>query len=133
MKKNVVPFLKNSKQYFFVLATVFLVLLSSCAVKGGIKSFMLFPDSIQNTTTKSMQFMLTTGIEKCQVIENAITTSTQELVGSHANFLPLLLLSVALVILSGVAFNHNPSHPRYGTLKISGSLPIFLQYQKLII
>ena len=133
MKKNVVPFLKNSKQYFFVLATVFLVLLSSCAVKGGIKSFMLFPDSIKNTTTKSMQFMLTTGIEKCQVIENAITSSTQELHSNHSNFLPLFLLSAALLILSGVALYQTPTHPRYGTLKISGSLPIFLQYQKLII
>lgn len=131
MKKSVVHILKNSKRYTFVLATVFLVLLSSCAVKGGIKSLILFPDSIQNTTTKSMQSMLTTGIEKCAVIENAITSSTQELVGT--NILPLLLLSAALLILSGVADYQISAHPRYGTLKISGSLPIFLQYQKLII
>ena len=133
MKKNVVSILKKSKQYIAVLAAIFLVLLSSCAVKGGIKSFMLFPDSIQNTTAKSMQFMLTTGIKKCAVIENAIASSSQELVGNHLNFLPLLLLSAALLILSGVSLYQIPPHPRYGTLKISGSLPIFLQYQKLII
>ena len=133
MKNNPVPILKNSKQYFFVLATVFLVLLSSCAVKGGIKSLILFPDSIQNTTTKMVQFMLTSGVEKCQVIENAITSSTQELLANHSNFLPLVALSVVLLILSGGTLYQIPTHPRYGTVKISGSLPIFLQYQKLII
>ncbi len=77
--------------------------------------------------------MLTSGVEKCQVIENAITSSTQELLANHSNFLPLVALSVVLLILSGGALYQIPTHPRYGRLKISGSLPIFLQYQKLII
>lgn len=133
MKKSLVNTFKFNKQYLPVFAMALLVLLSSCAVKGGIKSLLIFPNSIQQTATKSMQFVGSFTADTCNSIENTTAKITQTFSVESNALLPILLLATALIFLSGALLLRTPSHPGYGNLKISGTLPIFLQYQKLII
>ena len=133
MKKSLVNTFKFNKQYILVFAMALLVLLSSCAVKGGIKSLIIFPDSIQQTSTKSMHFLGSFTADACSIVENTTAKITQSFSVESNALLPLLLLATALIFLSGALLLRAPSHPGYGNLKISGTLPIFLQYQKLII
>jgi len=109
------------------------VLLSSCPIKSGIKSLVGIPTNTeQGVPKKSSLFSAGNGTEKC-VSETSDTKISQTVSSSTQDVLPAVLLTAAFVFLLGYTLCKQQPHPLYGSLKIPGTLPIFLQYRKLII
>ena len=119
-------------RYNFVSIFMILVLLTTCSIKNGLKNFTGNQFNTEQVLGKKAS--LFSGLEKCY--DNVVTTSTKisEEISSNANnLLPAVLLTVTLLFLSGFTVRREQLHPLYGNTKISGTLPIFLQYRKLII
>jgi hypothetical protein len=109
------------------------VLLSPCHVKNGIKSLAGIPSRTeQDLAKKSNLFFASNGTEKC-VSETSDTKISQTVSSNTHDLLPAVLLTTAFVFLPGYTLCKQQPHPLYGSLKIPGTLPIFLQYRKLII
>ena len=49
------------------------------------------------------------------------------------DLLPVIVLMAVFLFLCNIPYAGGQAHHLYDTLKITGTLPIFLQYQKLII
>lgn len=118
-------------RYNFVLAAMALVLLTSCSIKNSLKNFS--GNQVNTEQGLGKKAGLFSGLENCY---DNVTTSTKisKEISSHANkLLPAVLLTVTFLFLSGYTVRREQLHPLYGNSKISGTLPIFLQYRKLII
>lgn len=126
--------LSNTKKYtqrcLFVCIVVVLVLLTSCPVKSSIKSLAGIPANTEQGLVKKNDVV---GSERCVVGETADTKISQTSSFQTNDWLPIAVLSVTFLFLLGYTICNEQSHPLYGSLKIPGTLPIFLQYQKLII
>lgn len=119
-------------RYNFVSVLMILVLLTSCSIKNGLKNFAGTQVNTEQILGKKAS--LFSGLEECY--DNVVTTSTKisEEISSNANdLLPAVLLTATFLFLSGYTVRREQLHPLYGNSKISGTLPIFLQYRKLII
>lgn len=123
---------ENYRRYFFVFVVTFFVLLTSCPVKTSIKTLVGLPSNIEQGLKANHSF-LGTSFEKCINSESEDISVSQK--GSfHANeLIPVVLFTVAFLFLFCDNVGQAQSHPLYGNSKIPGSLPIFLQYRKLII
>ncbi|HRQ50086.1 MAG TPA: hypothetical protein PLR74_06105 [Agriterribacter sp.] len=119
-------------RYFFVLAAVVLVLLSSCRVKSGIKTLIGVPATTEQGIAKGNHNVYSNNQERC------INSETAEMIISPItsvdvnHLLPAVLFTVAFFFLPGITRNKQ-SHPFYRSSNIPGAIPIFLQYRKLII
>lgn len=126
--------LSNTKKYtqrcLFVCIVVVLVLLTSCPVKSSIKSLAGIPANTEQGLVKKNDVV---GSERCVVAETADTKISPTTSFQTNDWLPIAILSVTFLFLLGYTRCNEQSHPLYGSLKIPGTLPIFLQYQKLII
>ncbi|WP_188506856.1 hypothetical protein [Parapedobacter pyrenivorans] len=126
--------LSNTKEYsqrcLFVCIVVVLVLLTSCPVKSSIKSLAGIPANTEQGLVKKNDVV---GSERCVVGETADTKISPTTSFQTNDWLPIAILVVTFLFLPGYTWRNEQSHPLYGSLKIPGTLPIFLQYQKLII
>lgn len=126
--------LSNTKKYtqrcLFVCIVVVLVLLTSCPVKSSIKSLAGIPANTEQGLVKKNDVV---GSERCVVGETADTKISPTTSFQTNDWLPIAILAVTFLFLLGYTRCNEQSHPLYGSLKIPGTLPIFLQYQKLII
>ncbi|WPQ63077.1 hypothetical protein SIO70_32435 [Chitinophaga sancti] len=130
MNRTVLYNLRTYQRYFFVFATMVLVLLSSCPIKSVIKNLAGIPTNKEQGLTKKSNPFFGNGAEKC-ISETLDTTISQTGSFNTNDWLPALL-TTAFVFLPGYTLcNELPQF--YGSLKIPGTLPIFLQYRKLII
>lgn len=123
----------NYRRYFLVFAAMVFILLTSCPVKGGIKTLIGLPVKTEQGLAKGNKGFIGNGSEKCsnaatdQIIVSPITFE------NAGHLLPAIILTAAFLFLLGYTLYKAPAHPLYGNLKISGPLPIFLQYRKLIL
>ncbi|MDP2041143.1 MULTISPECIES: hypothetical protein [Algoriphagus] len=124
---------KNKLRDFFVFAAMLLVLLTSCPIKNGLLSLADIPVNTEQGSAKKTNLISGYGVEKCFYSETADTIISQEISISANDLLPALLLTATFLFLLGYIFCKEQSHPLYGNLKIYGTLPIFLQYRKLIL
>jgi len=118
---------------FFALAMMVFVMLTSCPVKSTIKEVLGIPVNTEQTTAKAKQGLQNMNIEKCSdaQLKEATIVYTD---ASHASTLvPVILLAAFFLFLLPTPRKKEQTHPLYGSLKISTSLPIFLQYRSLII
>lgn len=126
--------LSNTKKYtqrcLFICIVVVLVLLTSCPVKSSIKSLAGIPANTEQGLVKKNDVV---GSERCVVGETADTKISPTTSFQTNDWLPIAILAVTFLFLPGYTSCNEQSHPLYGSLKIPGTLPIFLQYQKLII
>ncbi len=136
MSKTKSQILANYKRYLFVLATIFLVTISSCPLKGGLKALAGMPVSTESSIpSKGNQKSIVNTIEKCAEIEITDTLMAQNISIDVNSLLPFLLCTAAFFCLfafrsTGKAY----AHPLYnGSKKIRNSIPLFLEYRKLII
>lgn len=122
---------KYSQRYFFVFAVIILILFS-CPIKSSIKALIGIP----TTTERNLNLNNNTiynSLEKCDNSETANSKVSQDISFKTISLLPAVLLTVTFAFLLESIEIKPLSHPLYKRLKISGTLPIFLQYQKLII
>jgi hypothetical protein len=124
---------KNKLRDFFVFAAMLLVLLTSCPIKNGLLSLADIPINTEQGSSKKSTLFSGYGVEKCFYSETSDTIISQEISINTNDLLPALLLAAAFLFLLGYISYNQPSHPLYGNLKITGTLPIFLQYRKLIL
>ncbi|MHC5352763.1 hypothetical protein ACYSNX_00990 [Myroides sp. LJL115] len=140
MIKQLHHIITNLKRYQWVYAAVFLVLISSCSIKGGIKN-LLHTTSVETSLAsgvnsgKSGYTFGNISMENCSKYQelDAKIVKSQQL--DLQDFLPVLLFSAALfgmLFLFYIAKEQN--HPKYSDTRKRGyRIPLFLQYQKIII
>jgi len=124
---------KNYQRYFLVLAAIVLVLLTSCPVKSSIKTLVGLPVNTEQGLAKGNVRIYGNSSEKCINSETADTKISQDISLEINTLSPVILFTATFLFLLAYLLGAEKSHPRYGNLKISGRLPIFLQYRKLII
>lgn len=119
----------------FVVATMLLVLLSSCAVKTSIKTLIGASPSTEQNLPKGNQNISSAMLEKCAQVDVWETQTTQKFSFHASDLLPAVLFTAAFLFLfSFRPVSNQRKHPRYsGSGKIRSAVPIFLEYRKLII
>lgn len=122
---------KYSQRYFFVFAVIILIMFS-CPIKSSIKTLVGIPTNTERTLNLNNNTIYSS-LEKCENSETANSKVSQEISFKTISLLPAVLLAVTFPFLLGSIQIKQLSHPLYKRLKISGTLPIFLEYQKLII
>lgn len=126
----------NLKRYYWVYAAIFLVLISSCSIKGGIKS--LTNTSMANTEvnlTKGMHSFSTVSEKSCASFLDLDTATIQNSSLNWDLILPVILLATALLGLLYLSFGFSKAvHPIYARgIKMRFCIPLFLEYQKITI
>jgi hypothetical protein len=123
---------KNNLRQLFIFAAAFLIVLTSCSLKSSIKSLAGIPTNTEQGVAKNNQSLFGSTSETCLKgeITDAQVSQTSSL--SANDFLPVVILTTFFFLL-GFTPCKKQSHPLYGSLKIPGSLPLFLLYKKLIV
>jgi hypothetical protein len=116
-------------------AALLLVSLTSCAVKGSIKSWLGIPTQTEQSLPKANYHFTVSTIDQCAEIENATTQIAQKIAFSAHDLLPAIISTATLQsLLSFRPVNNEIKHPVYsGSAKIRSSVPIYLEYRKLMI
>ncbi|PPL04339.1 hypothetical protein [Parapedobacter indicus] len=133
MRETLSNRLHDCQRYFLVFAALLLVQLTSCPIKSSIKTLIGIPIHTEQQTAKGNLIFQGSGLEKCG---NGKTVDTQVFrirFSTVNNLLPVALLTADFLRSFGDPRFKEQPHPFYGNLRISGTLPIFLQYRKLII
>lgn len=125
--------IKNYRQYLAVCATVVFVLLTSCPVKSSIKSLAGVPVNTEQQAVNKNNPLYGNEVEQCADGQTKDANIIQTPSSYASDLLPAVLFAVTFIFLFGYALCKEQTHPRYSNLKIPGSLPIFLQYRRLII
>lgn len=131
--------LSNSITFFlrhiFVFTTMLLMLLTSCSVKAGIKNIAGTPVQTEHNTAKSNQKFLLNASERCAGFKSTDTLIVQKVSFTANDLLPVALFTAALFFLFCFrSVSKEQKHPLYsGSAKISNTIPLFLQYRKLIV
>lgn len=140
MIKQLHHIITNLKRYQWVYAAVFLVLISSCSIKGGIKN-LLHTTSVETSLASGVnsgKSGYTSGnisMENCSKYQELDTKIVKSQQLDLQDLLPVLLFSAALFSLLFLFYDFKEqNHPRYGDTRKRGyHIPLFLQYQKIII
>lgn len=124
----------NCKRYFFVIAAILLVLLTSCPVKIAIKNMAGIPVKTEQAPTKGGTNFSATTFEKCSPTEITHSQSNQNNLSSP-DLLPVAIFTAAFLFLFGIRYiTKGNKHPLYSSSgKIRNAIPLFLEYRKLII
>ncbi|WP_313091754.1 hypothetical protein [Chryseobacterium flavum] len=135
MDKTIPNILANCKRYFLVFAAMLLVLLTSCAVKTSIKNLAGIPTKTERGVPKGNQNFSTNTLEKCAQFDASDTQIVQKVSFNANDLLPAVIFTAAFFFLFGLhPVSKESKHPLYsGSGKIRSSIPIFLEYRKLII
>lgn len=138
MKKSMLNITNNVQRYLFVFATVLLVLFSSCIVRASVKTLVGIPTKTEKGIPTANRSFSASSVEKCSTIETADTLTVQTVQKSSSNandLLPVVLFTATFFFLfSFRSLTKESKHPIYSSSsKIRSSIPIFLEYRKLII
>ena len=132
MDRTLTNIRKIYQQYSLVFVAVIFALFTSCTVKSSINNLTGIPvNTEQGLAKKSNAFG--SGSEKCMIGETIDTKIYQTTPFQPNDLLPIAILAATFLCLLGYPFWKEQAHPLYGNLKISGTLPLFLQHQKFII
>lgn len=125
----------NCRQHFLVFATILLVLLTSCVVKGSIKSLAGIPLTTERSIPKGNQHFSSNSTEKCAEYEVSSSQIVQKSSISTNNLMPVVIFTTAFLFLFGLQpVSKENKHPVYsGSSKIRSAVPLFLEYRKLIL
>lgn len=135
MNRTILNISTNCKRHFFVFAAMLLVLLTSCAIKGSIKTLVGIPANTERGLPKDNQNFSVNTIDKCAEFEVADTQIVQKVSFKANDLIPVLLFTATLLFLfSFRTVSKEHTHPIYrGSSKIRSSIPLFLEYRKLLI
>src|SRR5690606_3860069 len=125
--------IKRHQRKFFAYVLGIFILMGSCPVKSGIKSLMGIPVNAEQRVPKNHTVPQVTGAEKCASTEVTATKIIQTNPRNTGGWLPMAFLILVFIRLPEVRLTRTQLHPRYGSLKIPGPLPVFLRCRRLII
>lgn len=135
MNRTFSDILANSKRYLLVFAAIVLVLLTSCPVKLSIKNWAGIPIKTESGVNKGRQSVSTSLLEKCPQYNIEDTQIVHKHSIDSNDLLPAIILSLAFLFYFGFrAITKEIKHPLYsGSNRIRSTIPLFLEYRKLII
>lgn len=135
MGKTISNILVNCKRYILVFAAMLLVLLTSCSIKSSIKNFAGFPPNTEQGLPKGHHNFSVNMLEKCAQFDVSDTQIVQKISFNTNDLLPAVIFTAVFLFLLGFrSLIKENKHPLYnGSGKIRNSIPLFLEYQKLII
>ncbi|WP_434376423.1 hypothetical protein [Sphingobacterium spiritivorum] len=135
MNKIIPNISMHYKRYFFVFAAILLVLLTSCVVKTSIKNLAGIPVKTEQSIPKGSQNFSAHAIEKCSQSDASDKQIVQKKSIDTNNLLPAVIFTAAFLFLFALQpVNKESKHPLYSDSgKIHSSIPIFLEYRKLIL
>lgn len=122
---------KEIQHILFIVMTIFFVLLTSCAVKSSIKSWANIANSTAQAPIKNGNLFSSSHTEKCVNTESTETQITQTVSFQASDYAPVVLFTLAFMLLFSVSLRSKQVHPHYGNLKLSGSIPIFIRDRNL--
>lgn len=125
---------KSLQRHIVMFASIFLVLLSSCAIKSSIKNLVSENSSQtgEHKTAHKSNFSITK-TSSCSIINATEKLSLSKTISLEKSKVLPVFLSFAFAFFLGIVIPKNQEHSYYNTTKISGAIPIFLRYEKLII
>lgn len=135
MNRTILNMSTNFKRYFLVCAAILLVLLTSCPVKLSIKNWAGIPIKTESGVSKGRQSVSTSLLEKCP----QYNIEDNQIIHKHSidsnDLIPAFILSLAFLFYFGFRVNTKEiKHPLYsGSNRIRSTIPLFLEYRKLII
>lgn len=94
---------------------------------------MGLPVKTEQGLAKGPHHFVGNGADKCAIGESVDTEISVAPSFSVNQLLPAVLITAAFLFLVGDTLCKERVHPIYGSFKISGTIPIFLAYRKLII
>lgn len=135
MSKTIPNIVNNFQRYLFVFATAFLVLFSSCAVKASVKTLAGIPTKTEQGLPKANHNAPVSSVERCTVITASDMQVAQKSSFNANDLLPVVIFTATFLFLFGLRpVSKESKHPLYSSSgKIRSSIPIFLEYRKLII
>lgn len=122
---------RHSLRTVLVLAAAFMVLLASCATKSSIRNLTGLPVQSEQGVGANHRAMVATFDVCSYSLISEIETTTQSTSIDLKQLGPALLVAVGFLFFFGYVPSRQPSHPYYGSKKIAGTLPLYLQYQHL--
>lgn len=131
-KSNTDQFTKRLLAVFFA----FCIIISSCAIKNSIKQFLNFdgPSNPHTISSTKGQFYSLSSSLKCKFCKEKEVLVKDHSIKDFSLSDAKELIAFTFIVLCGAFLLVKVSeHPFYNTSKIRGTLPIFLQYRKLII
>ncbi len=122
--------MKSVIAMFFIIC----ILISSCAVKYGIKNlFNVQPSAKSQTFVPKEKFTTnTTTSATCNFCKEKEITAKSDIQVSVSDFQELAAFAIILFAGAFLILKFR-KHPFYGTSKVGNAVPIFIQYRKLII
>lgn len=135
MKRTILNISANFKRYFLVLTAILFVLLSSCAIKSSIKDLTGISANTEQGVPQNNRNLFTNSFEKCPSFDISDSQIVQNTSSHSDDLLPLISFKTAFLFLFDFrSLNSEGIHPLYNSSrKIQSSIPIFLEYRKLII
>ena len=130
MKK--IKSVKIIQNYMVACIAVMLVVISSCSVRTGIKNMLGVPPTEQQSVTGKKNIFNFTNTT-CSTFGMADINVISPVSGQPASTASLIFLSTLFVFLFCFPVVADKPRPLYGSIKTPGSLPLFLEYRKLII
>ncbi|MDQ8141468.1 hypothetical protein [Chryseobacterium sp. CFS15] len=120
----------------FAVVFAFCIIISSCAIKNSIKQFLNFdtPTHAYTSSASKGKFYSLSSSLKCKFCKEKEVLVKDHSIKDFSLSDAQELIAFTFIVLSGAFLLVKASeHPFYNTSKIRGTLPIFLQYRKLII
>lgn len=122
---------KKIHRILFIVATIFFVLSTSCAVKSSIKSWADIQSSTAQAPIKNGNLFSGSNTYNCTSNEITNTQISQTISFQASDYAPTVLFTVAFMLLFSITLRSLQVHPHYVNLKISSSIPIFIRVRNL--
>lgn len=125
----------NYKGLFVLLASLLLVLLTSCPVKSSLKTLAGIPVKTENQLPQGKNTFSTHTGNSCSVLSATEVQHVQPVQKSMNDLLPIIVFTAAFLFINAYpAAIKERKHPVYSrSSKISNAIPLFLAYRKLIL
>lgn len=133
MNRNLPNRKKSFWRQLFSIAAVLVVVFSTCSVKNEIKETLGLPIAIEQNGSQRITLFSNTVSDLCAQSFSADASQSPSITTLTSHFVAIATLAAIVILLFSVSEIEKRKHPRYNSLKINNSFPIFLLYRKLII
>lgn len=123
----------NVLRYAFAAIAIVAVLLSSCALRGGLKSLVDLPVKTEQSAAKKTNRYVGSSQQACAAFEMEETKIAQPVSASTTDLLPLALFAAMALSYFGRVCGTPHEWRRDGRVEALTPLPIFLRYRKLLL
>lgn len=118
---------KKIHRILFIVATIFFVLSTSCAVKSSIKSWADIQSSTAQAPIKNGNLFSGSSTYNCSSAEITNTQISQTISFQASDYAATVLFTLAFMLLFSITLRSLQVYPHYVNLKISSSIPIFIR------